>query len=76
MSNNIEFKEGDRVSVTLFQHKGKVGTVRFFGARKKIFGKWVGIELDDPCAEGLNGTLNDEKLFECMNGHGLVLRNT
>jgi hypothetical protein len=40
------FNVGDRVVCIPFKHKGKVGTVRFFGPVAKTFGTWVGIELE------------------------------
>jgi dynactin complex subunit len=46
MAQNQTFEIGDRVQVTMFAHKGKIGEVKFFGELPKKFGKWVGLELD------------------------------
>ena len=70
MSANT-FNIGDRVQLIPFQHKGKIATVRYFGAIGKKFGTWVGLELDEP-----TGDNNVEGLFECRENHGLILRNT
>lgn len=40
------FKEGDRVQLIPFKHKGKVATVRYFGQIGRKFGTWVGLELE------------------------------
>jgi len=69
------FNVGDRVVCIPFKHKGKVATVRFFGAINKKFGTWVGLELDEPTGE-CSGDFNGEYLFECAENYGLVLRNT
>ena len=70
-----EFNVGDRVQVTLFQHKGKMATVKYFGKAPKKFGLWVGLELDEPTGDK-SGEVNGETLFECQENHALVLRNT
>ena len=40
------FSPGDRVQLIPFKHKGKVATVKYFGAIGRKFGTWVGLELD------------------------------
>ena len=40
------FQVGDRVQLIPFKHKGKVATVKYFGAIGRKFGTWVGLELD------------------------------
>lgn len=40
------FNVGDRVQLIPFKHKGKVATVKYFGAIGRKFGTWVGLELD------------------------------
>jgi dynactin complex subunit len=48
----------------MFAHKGKIGEVKFFGELPKKFGKWVGLELDEPTGDK-NGEVNGEKIFDC-----------
>jgi hypothetical protein len=69
------YNVGDRVMLIPFQHKGKIATVRYIGSIAKKFGTWVGLELDEPTGDS-SGDFNNEKLFECAENHGLVLRNT
>ena len=40
------FNVGDRVQLIPFKHKGKLATVKYFGAIGRKFGTWVGLELD------------------------------
>jgi len=42
-----------------FQHKGKIATVKYYGAIEKKFGTWVGLELDEPTGDS-SGELNGE----------------
>jgi len=67
---------GERVSLIPFKHKGKIGVVKYIGEIEgKNQGNWVGIELEE--AKGDNdGKVNDNQIFECKEGHGIILRPT
>jgi len=51
------FEVGDRVSLIPFKHKGKVATVKYFGAIDKKIGQFVGLELDEPTGD-MSGEVN------------------
>lgn len=53
-----------------------MATVRYCGPIGKKFGTWVGLELDEPTGDCNGLENNGEKVFECAENYGLVLRNT
>ena len=76
MSKISKFGLGDRVQLIPFKHKGKQGHIKYIGEIEgKAQGNWVGIELDEPNGEN-NGDFNDQKIFDCKEGHGIFLRPT
>jgi dynactin complex subunit len=53
-----------------------VATVRYCGPIGKKFGTWVALELDEPTGDCNGLENNGEKVFECEENFGLILRNT
>ena len=54
------------------------GVVKFVGKVDaccvKEVGFWVGVELDDPMGDGMDGSMNGTKYFECKKKFGVFLR--
>lgn len=53
-----------------------MATVRYCGPIGKKFGTWVALELDEPTGDCNGLENNGEKVFECEENFGLILRNT
>ena len=68
-------KEGDRISISAFSHKGQKGTIRYAGKVEGLVGDIVGIELDEPKGDN-HGERGDKDYFTCEEGKGLFLRAT
>ncbi|KAH6851236.1 dynein associated protein-domain-containing protein [Chaetomium sp. MPI-CAGE-AT-0009] len=67
----LELAEGRRVQLA----DQRYGTIRFFGPTGFAPGLWVGVELDDDSGKN-DGSVNDERYFDCTMGYGMFVRPT
>lgn len=67
-------KEGDRVQINAFSHKGQKGYVRFKGEVDGLMGEMLGIELDEPKGKN-DGTHGDTRYFTCEENYGIFFRS-
>lgn len=79
MEDSVRPSVGDRVQVNT-EKVHAVGVVRYLGPMEikgtvcSPGGEWVGIELDDKCAKGNNGTVQGKGYFRCSVGKGIFVR--
>jgi dynactin 1 len=64
-----ELSPGTRVQYS----DGRQGVIRFIGSTHFSTGLWVGIELDDDSGKN-DGTVQGQRYFECIPGHGMFVR--
>ena len=67
-------KEGDRIQINSFSHKGQKGYVRYKGEVEGLKGEMLGIELDEPTGKN-DGAYGDTRYFTCEDNYGVFFRS-